>query len=225
MYLMVACRWFLPPSVIPKNRLFFSACFFYAAAVSVASSGEESTMRLLALMKWKRKTVDNLIGCVDVIGVDDSCVDAVAVDMRVPLQPEKQESLGSHSPIISQYAAQHYLHPDQSLQDHTGTVANISIHSHTDHQSLDHNTPDHNNTPPNHESPIHNTSDHYNNHINHESPVHNTPENPNPTIFFLSTTNSHSHRNHKPMLHPLPNTSHPSALAPRNRFVRETQHV
>jgi len=95
---------------------------------------------------------------------------------QVPLQPEKQESLGSHSPIISQYAAQHYLHPDQSLQDHTGTVANISIHSHTDHQSLDHN-----NTPPNHESPIHNTSDHYNNHTNHESPIQNSHEDPNPT--------------------------------------------
>ncbi|KAF2575973.1 hypothetical protein F2Q70_00003453 [Brassica cretica] len=59
MYLMVACRWFLSPSVIPKSRLFFSAYLFYAAAVSVASSGEESTMQLLALMKWKRKTVDN----------------------------------------------------------------------------------------------------------------------------------------------------------------------
>ncbi|KAG5393910.1 hypothetical protein IGI04_023873 [Brassica rapa subsp. trilocularis] len=60
----------------------------------------------------------------------------------VPLQPEEQESLESHSPIISQYATQHNLHPDQSLQDHTGIVANIGIHTLTDHQSLDHNTPD-----------------------------------------------------------------------------------
>ncbi|KAF3580582.1 hypothetical protein DY000_02031860 [Brassica cretica] len=173
--------------------MFFSACLFNAAAVSVVSSDEERT-----------------IGCVDVIGVDDSCVYVVAVDMRVPLQPEKQVSFGSHSPIISQYAAQHYLQPNQSLQDHTGTVANIGIHSHTDHQSFDHNTPDHNNTPPNHESPIHNTSDNHNNYTNHESPIHNTPEKPNPTIFFLSTTNSHPHRNHKTMLHPLPNTSPPN---------------
>ncbi|KAL0691501.1 hypothetical protein Bca4012_091180 [Brassica carinata] len=50
----------------------------------------------------------------------------------VPLQPEEQESLGSF-PIISQYATQHNLHPDQSLQNHTGIVANIGIHTLTDH--------------------------------------------------------------------------------------------
>ncbi|WZZ50764.1 hypothetical protein YC2023_050871 [Brassica napus] len=132
-----------------------------------------------------------------------------------PACPEEQESLGSHSPIISQYGAQHCLHPDQSLQYHTGIVANIGIHTPTEHQSLDHNTPDHNNHT-NHESLIHNISDHHNNHTNHESPIHNTPENPNPTIFFLSTTNSYSHRNHKPMLHPSPNTSLPSAFDKRN---------
>ncbi|KAL0862480.1 hypothetical protein Bca101_041598 [Brassica carinata] len=118
--------------------------------------------------------------------VEDARVDIVV--MKVPLQPKEQESLGSHSSIISQYAAQHYLYPDQSLQDHTDTVVNIGIHIPTDHQNLDHNTPDHNNTPPNHESPIHSTPDHHNNHTNHDSHIHNTPENPiQPLILGVSS--------------------------------------
>ena len=103
---------------------------------------------------------------------------------------------------FGQYAAQHYLHPDQSLQDHTDTVANIGIHSQTDHQSLDHNTPDHNNTPPNHESPIHNTS------ITTTITL---------TTRVLSTTHLRTLiRTSTSLDHNTPRESHPSAFKARN---------
>uniref|UniRef100_A0A0D2ZRB2 Ubiquitin-like protease family profile domain-containing protein n=1 Tax=Brassica oleracea var. oleracea TaxID=109376 RepID=A0A0D2ZRB2_BRAOL len=140
--------------------------------------------------------------------------------------PMEEDQTQCNSPVVSQYAAQHYgqntsnsdpLHIP-ALPQHTSPVHNSPENTSPVHKSLEHTPPIHNspkNTSPIHKSPEHTPPV-------HSSPVHNSPENTSPV---------HRSPEHTPPVHSSPeecvdvSDSSPARPTPRHQPSDEECHL
>ncbi|KAG2292531.1 hypothetical protein Bca52824_039200 [Brassica carinata] len=134
--------------------------------------------------------------------------------------PMEEDQTQCNSPVVSQYAAQHYgqntsnsdpLHIP-ALPQHTSPVHNSPENTSPVHKSLEHTPPIHNspkNTSPIHKSPEHTPPV-------HSSPVHNSPENTSPV---------HRSPEHTPPVHSSPVPNSPQHTSPVHNSPQHTPSV